>query len=492
MAGPLGTRSSTIPKKPLRAQRTDLEFLPAALEILETPPSPVRMGLILIICAFMLIALSWAYVGRIDIIATAQGKIQPAGRAKVLQSLETGKVMAISVANGAQVAPGEVLVELDPTEARAVVAGAEADLAASIAEIARRKAAIAFARSIDLANMAPSPTVPTITWGEDVPTGIRLREMAVLQGDLNQLHAELASITAEIEQKGTARQHLEATLTAQRDLIVTLKDRSSMREMLLKSNFGSKADWLDAMEKVKTQEVTLASELGQRADMEASLEVLNRDLLRRHAHFVADNLQRLADAERQADDLAQKLRQAKARLDHLTLHSPIAGIVQDSSLTTIGQVVTTGIELMRIVPTGAKLEVEAYLPNGDIGFVAVGHAASIKVEAFPFTRYGTIAGKITHVGRDAISEPDARQIESDPARPTGAGTAITGRADRTQNLVFPITVELEQDSITVGHRAVPLLPGMAVTVEIKTGKRSILEYLLSPVVEVASGSMRER
>jgi hypothetical protein len=131
--------------------------------------------------------------------------------------------------------------------------------------------------------MAPSPTVPTITWGEDVPTGIRLREMAVLQGDLNQLHAELASIRAEIEQKGTTRAHLEATLTAQRDLIATLKDRSSMREMLLKSNFGSKAAWLDAMEKVKTQEVTLASELGQRADMEASLEVLNRDLLKRHA-----------------------------------------------------------------------------------------------------------------------------------------------------------------------------------------------------------------
>jgi hemolysin D len=147
---------------------------------------------------------------------------------------------------------------------------------------------------------------------------------------------------------------------------------------------------------------------------------------------------------------------------------------------------------MRVVPTGSTLDVEAYLPNADVGFVQVGQTVNVKIEAFPFTRYGTVSARVSRVSQDAILEQDARQIESDPARSTGSGASITGQADSSHGLVFPISVALDRESIDADGRTVALSPGMAVTVEIKTGKRRILEYLFSPMVEVASQSMRER
>jgi hemolysin D len=479
------------PQKPLRTRRKDQEFLPAALEILEIPPSPVGIYLSVIICVLVAIALLWAFIGRIDIIASAQGKIHPTGRVKVVQSLQTGKVKSMLVTNGTRVSPGEVLLTLDDSEVQAQVVGAQAMLASYRAEIERRRVAVNTAHGIDPTNISSIET-PAIVWDATIPKSIQLRESGVLSGDLGQLRSELSSLEAQIAQKLAAAENLVATMTAQSELIATLQDRSDIRQTLVATQAGSKSDWLDTVEKVKTEEVTLATERGELADTKAGLEVLHRDFIKTREAFVADNLQKLADAARQADDLEQKLKQAQTELEHTVLTSSIEGVVQDSSVTTIGQVVTPGAQLMRIVPVDPSLNIEAYLPNGDIGFVRTGQTVSVKLEAFPFTRYGTVPGVITHIAKDAIPEPDAQQIEADPARTTDAGSSVTGQADRTQNLVFPITVELERNTIVADGQTINLSPGMAVTAEIKTGRRRILEYVFSPVVEVAETAMHER
>ncbi|TAU35286.1 HlyD family type I secretion periplasmic adaptor subunit [Rhizobium leguminosarum] len=479
------------PRKPLRARRKDQEFLPAALEILEIPPSPVGIYLSALICALVTIALAWAFVGRIDIIASAQGKIHPTGRVKVVQSLQTGKVKSMPVINGMKVSKGEVLLALDDGEVQAQVAGTQATLASYRAEMERRQIAVNAVRGIDPANIT-SIEAPAIAWDALIPRSIQLREDSVLRGDFNQLRSELSSIEAQISQKLAAAENLVATMAAQSELIATLQDRSDIRQTLVATQAGSKSDWLDTLEKVKTEQVTLTSERGELADTRAQLEVLRRDFVKTREAFVADNLQKFADAARQADDLEQKLKQAQTELDQTVLKSPIEGVIQDSSVTTIGQVVTSGAQLMRIVPADPALSIEAYLPNGDIGFVRTGQAVSVKLEAFPFTRYGTVPGVITHIAKDAIPEPDAQQIEADPARTTDAGISITGQADRTQNLVFPITVELERNTIVADGQTINLSPGMAVTAEIKTGRRRILEYVFSPIVEVAESAMHER
>ena len=144
-----------------RANR-DREFLPAALEILETPPSTARRAFLLTLCAFTVIALAWSYLGFIDIHAVAQGKIEPKGRVKVIEPLEPGKILKLNVRNGSHVASGDALVELDPVEARADETASAQAVAAGLAEIARRKAAL---RAVNLADLNVRPS-PAIQWDD--------------------------------------------------------------------------------------------------------------------------------------------------------------------------------------------------------------------------------------------------------------------------------------------------------------------------------------
>jgi hemolysin D len=465
-------------------RRTDMEFLPAALEILETPPSPVRMALIIVICAFVTVALIWSYVSRVDVIAVAQGKLQPTGRIKVIQPLETSRVLAIDVQNGDLVKAGQVLVELDTSEAAADRSGVLADLTSYEAEVLRRQAAIDAASRRDL-----KPTL-AVAWPERIPQPIRQREERVYAADVLQLSAQVAGLRAQMDQKSAEVQRIETMISAQTDLIATLQQRVSMRDELVKMNAGSKSNLIDATETLQYQKMNIAQQRGQLAEANANLKVIARDIQRTYDTFMADNAQKLADAERQAGDLREKLKKAESRVDHMTLRSPIDGVIQASTLTTIGQIVTTGQELMRVVPDRNALEIECYLPNRDIGFVKPGDHAVIKIEAFPFTRYGTIDAKVVRVARDAIPEPEAEQAERDATRSGQSLTASGG--ERTQNLVFPVTLVPASSYILVDDRRVPLGAGMAVTAEIRTGSRRMLEYVFSPLVKVGSEAMRER
>ena len=489
---PAKTEVTAQPSRPParhRANRADQEFLPAALEILERPPSPVGLYLMGGIGALATLALIWAYVGRIDVIATAQGKIQPTGRVKVIQPLETGKVVALNVQNGQHVNAGAVLVEFDSSDASADEAGFIAALNSYHAEAARRRTAIALVEAGD------KLTLPKIDWKlEDadnlIPPPTRQREERVLAGDLRQLSANINSLGAQLESKKSEKLGLADTIVAQTRLIAALQERVTMRSDLVDRQSGTKASLIDAREAMLTQQTAMSVQKGQLSAATGAIEVLNNDIAKARETYLAENAQKLSDAERQGDDFTQKLAKAHARTGHMTLTSPISGTVQASSLTTIGQVVTTSEELMRIVPDGGDVEIEAYLPNKDIGFVKAGQEAVVKVESFPFTRYGTITARVLRVATDAIAEPDAALAEGNPAK--ASKTSGFSGAQRTQNLVFPVTLQLNQSQIVADGVAVNLSAGMAVTVEVQTGRRRILEYLFSPLVEVGSEALHER
>ena len=462
----------------------DNEFLAPALEILETPPSPIRMAMITVICAFVAALLTWAYFGQIDMVATAQGKVQPTGRVKIVQPLENGKVSRILASNGSHVREGDVLVELDQTEAEAEVRAAQLALDSIRAEMARRSVAIAAAKSPD------ETGVPTIAWGGDVPAVLRQREERILTADVAQLGSNLAALSAQRLQKQTEHEQLIATMATQGQLIATLQQRVDMRNELIQHDAGTRTALIDATETLQYQLTQLAVQKGQLLSAERADAVLARQQEKARDDFASENAQKLGEAERQAEDYSQKLAKAQARLTQSFLRAPVAGLVQASAATNPGQVLTSGQEVMRIVPDGTALETEVYVQNRDIGFVKEGQDAVVKVEAFPFTRYGVIKAHVTHVAVDAIPQPEADRIEGDPARPSTA-IGFAG-AQRTQNLVFPVRLSLEVSAIDVDGQTVPLTSGMAVTVDLQTGRRRILEYLFSPMVEVASGAMRER
>ncbi|MGJ0532788.1 HlyD family type I secretion periplasmic adaptor subunit [Methylocystis sp.] len=464
--------------------RSDGEFLPAAISILETPPSPVHIGLLWAICLLLSVVLTWMYFGHIDIIAIAQGKIQPAGRVKTIQPLETGRVVAIHAENGRHVTAGEVLVELDPAEAAADERGSSIVYLAYVAEKVRRKAALnAIANNFYDKEIA-------VDWPKEIPDQLKEREGRILRGDLRQLLSSLKSIDAQLDQKEEEQRRLKNTIASQESLLVTLKERVLMRKGLLARGSTPRAAVIDSIEALQVQQTNLATQQGQLTEAQAASRVLRQERTKQVDAFVAENEQKLGEAERQIDDFEQRHKKAHEKTEHMTIRSPIAGTVFGLSVTTKNQVLTTGEELMRIVPDDADLEIECYIQNKDIGFVKKDQPAIVKIESFPFTRYGSLDATVTRVAHDAIPEPDAQALEGNPARP--AKNSYFGGAQRTQNLVFPVTLRSERSTMNIDGVDVPLSPGMGVTVEIKTGRRRILEYLFSPLLEVASRAMKER
>jgi hemolysin D len=464
--------------------RSDNEFLPAAISILETPPSPIHVGLLWAICLLATVAISWMYFGHIDIIAIAQGKIQPTGRVKTIQPLETGRVTTLHVQNGSHVKAGDVLIELDSAEAAADEKASETAYLAYEAERVRRKAAL------DAVASKTFEKDPKVKWPDSIPDAIKARETRVLKGDLQQLISSVQSVDAQIEQKQEEQKRLKSTITSQEALVSTLQERVAMRKGLLARGSTPKAAVIDAIEALQAQETNLATQKGQLIEAQAAERVLQRERGKQIDSFVAENEQKLSDVERQIDEFEQRHNKARQKTEHMTIKSPIDGTVLGLIVTTKNQVLTTGEELMRIVPDDTELEIEAYLQNKDIGFVKKDQQAVVKIEAFPFTRYGALDAVVTHVAHDAVPEPEAQSTEGNPAKATKNN--YFGGAQRTQNLVFPVTLRSQKGTMDIDGVDVPLTPGMGVTVEIKTGKRRILEYLFSPLVEVASRAMKER
>lgn len=460
----------------------DKEFLPAAIEILETPPSPVATALIWLLFFSTAAALAWSYFGRIDIYAVASGRIQPSGRSKVVQPLDVGKVAAIHVRNGSRVERNDVLLELERTETSAEMNAQLRDVESLTAEVARRQAAI------DGASL-PVIGPPAVGFDGTIDDALRRREELVLQADLADLAASRARLEAQQAEKLATRSRLLASIAARERLIALSRERVEMRETLTERGAGSRALTIEAQQQLETQLASDVADRSQVIETEAAIKSLARQIDESVSRFIADQTGKLADAQRKLDRVKQDLIKARAKNAQMQLRAPIAGVVQQLAVTTVGQVVGSGQSLMTIVPQDSAIEIEAQVLNQDIGFVEVGQRAVVKVEAFPFTRYGTLDGVVTNVSRDGVDQRDPSTSGDATAVARSGGGSTAGQG---QSLVFPTTIELDRHAMTIDGRPLPLVPGMAVAVEIKTGHRRVIDYLLSPIRKVVTQAGHER
>lgn len=438
--------------------RHEAQFLPAALALRDTPVHPAPRTALWLIMAFALIALLWAVFGRVDVVATAVGKIIPNDRTKVIQPVETAVVKTIHVRDGQQVQPGQVLIELDAT-----TAAADSERLRSESLTARLEARRAQALLIALANGAAPQLKPLA--GADAAR--MLTEQSQAAGEYQEYQARRLQLEAEISRR---RAELQATLDQVAKLEQTApiaRQRAQDYQRLVKESFISRHGYLEREQARIEQEQDLAASRSKVTEIRAALMEAQRQQNTLAAEIRSQLLDQLNLATQKAASLEQELVKAEQRNRLMTLTAPVAGTVQQLAVTTVGGVVTPAQPLMVIVPRENVLEVEAMLPNKDIGFVNAGQDAEIKIETFPYTRYGTLHGTITQVSSDAIQ-------------------------DEKRGLIYSTRVKLARDTLRVENKTVRLTPGMAVTVEIKTGTRRVIEYFLSPLMQATSESIRER
>ncbi len=424
-------------------------FLPASLEIQETPVHPAPRRAAWAIMALFSAALVWSAIGQVDIVAVAPGRIVVSDRTKVVQPLEAGVIQAIHVRDGDKVTAGQLLIELDPTSATADRLGVEEQRRTSAQEAARASALLTGLRT----GVTPSlqdraaRTQLTAEWAD-----ITARQ-ARLEAELIRREAEIGTV-----REGVAK--LQATLPL-------VRQRETDFKALTEQGFVTGHAGQDRTRERVEIERDLATQQARLKESEAALA----ESRQAKVAYLAETQRSLSDRQAKAlQDLAQLAQQGaktvqRERFTQLT--SPAAGTVQQLAVYSTGGVVTPAPTLMVIVPDGVEVLAEVVIDNKDIGFVSAGQKAEVKVETFSFTRYGTVPATVSWVTADAVS-------------------------DDKRGAIFPATLRLDRAELEVNGKPVKLSPGMQVTAELKTGRRRVLDFLLSPVKEVLHDSAKER
>ena len=435
--------------------RDEHEFLPAALEVLETPPRPAARLVAVVIALFFVAALVWSILGHIDTVAVAQGQIVPSDRVKLVQPIENGIIRAIRVKDGQRVRTGEVLIELDPTESAANVETLRSDLLKAQLDAAIAAALLADDPEADI-------EVPDDAGGHLVEAA-----RSQMQGERERLAAALAAIDAEIAELEAAIISHETELERAKATIPLAEERLDGLERLAEKDLVRKPDLYAARQQVIDTESQIMTATSGIEQANSRLQARRNKRTETIASARADALEKRSEALRKMAGLVQQVRKEEQRAVDRTLRAPVDGLVVGLSVFTVGGVATTKDVLMRIVPESSPLEAEVSVLNKDIGFVAKGQTAEIKLETFPFTRYGLIEGVVKEVWRDAAP-------------------------DEKQGLVYKAEIALKEDRILVGREWVPIAPGMAVQAEIRTGARRAIDYFLSPILRYRDESLRER
>jgi hemolysin D len=485
----------------------DREFLPAALEIMETPPSPLARALLLSLCGFVVLALAWSFFGRVDVVAVAAGKIIPEARVKIIQwggsgDGQSGVVRAIHVSEGMSVKAGQLLVELDPTVTRADTAQATRGLLTADMESARAQAITRYLQGKPGGYTAPAGASAALV----------ATQRSLIDSTLAQYEAARASL---IQQRRSAEADVQSALAEQSkltEMLPLLEQQVAARKELAEKGYGSKLTLWQVQEQLIERKKNIAIQQGAIAKARAAIANIDTQLAQLKQQLAKDNYAGLAQAENDAALRTQEITKATQRQSMTRITAPVDGTISQLSLYTIGGVIQAAQPLMTIVPKNSDLIVEAQIQNRDIGFLKKGQLVQVKLEAYPFTDYGLISATLVDISADAVQQPEISQNGS--SKESGSGPP-----QNAGGLNYAARIKLDAKSVarftsaickSRGRRAVPLTlknpkstdalmcastvltPGMAAQADIKTGNRRIISYLLSPISRTTSEAGRER
>jgi hemolysin D len=456
-------------RRQARTNHTDTDFLPAALEISESPPSPTGRAILWVILASAVGALLWSFIGRIEIVAVAEGRVIPLGRLQSIEAAEPGTVREIHVREGVKVKAGDALVSLDPTFVTA-------DVGSALAEF--DQASLAAARSRALLDYVNGKE-PNFVSPEGASQEVLFAEREAVDSRINGLRERLAGLAA---RKAAARSAI-ATAQAQVAKIDATsplaKEQWKARDELDRSGYGARLVTLQAQERVVALKYDRKVQIEEINRARAELSLLSREQKQAVEEFRAQAATELAEAESAKSSRKEAATKARERARLQTLVAPLDGIVVEVAVTTLGERVEAGAPLMTLVPSGQELVVEALVLNKDVGFIKVGDKAAVKLEAYPFTRYGYLKGRVDCIAADAVT-------------------------DERRGLVFPVRVRIDQQALpamgamaaskgaSTKQKVLAFSPGMAASIEITTGERRIIDFVLSPISKAVSEAGRER
>lgn len=440
------------------------DFLPAALSVMEKPASPAGRTVIWTIMVLFTIAVLWAFIGKIDVVAVATGKVVSEGQTKVIQSFEAGVVSSINVENGSHVKQGDILIDLDPTISTADVTRLQRQRQSALVSEARNTWLLERVNSDDpnLPGVAASFVIPAA-----VDSGIGRVQRLLATSQLSEFRAVQAAYSQQLEEKQSELSVVGKQLDKLTETLPLLEEQVTGMAKLSSDGVTARFQYLEYEERLIGRQKDLIIEQERILQVQASIRAIEKQQEQHQQEFRKQVVSELAEATESLVEIEQELIKALQSSGYQHLRAPVDGVVQQLAVHTIGGVVKPGDPLMAIVPAKRKLQVEAKILNKDVGFVTSGQPVEVKLEAFPFTKYGMIDGVVESIDFDSIE-------------------------DENLGLVYPARIGIKAFSMLVNGKDIPLTPGMSLTAEVKIGQRRLIEFLLAPLLRYKDESLRER
>lgn len=439
------------------------DFSPPLLRLQAVSPHPLGRRVLWLLATMLMLLIIWALVGRLDIVAVAEGKLIPHSYLKIVQPAESGIVKEILVREGESVRAGQVLMRMDSLIS-------EAD-SKSIAADYRRKRATLARIDAELDNRA-------YVAAADDPPELAREIAAQYRADRAALDAALAEETSRLVRY---RHDLASAEQVKARLVETLphyQAQDQAFEKLVKEGFAGslmasdkKRERIEKEQELKNQIHLIESNRAYVSQSEKRLAQIDSDY-RRQLHTERN------EVHGQAEKLAQEVEKQAHRQSLMELRATQDSVVKDLSTHTVGTVVQPGTVLLTLVPSDERLRAEVWVSNEDIGFVRQGQPVQLKFAAFPFQKYGMVDGAVEHVSADSADNSDKAPNDK--------------TLGKTQPLVYKALVALKNMRLEMDGEAFALNAGMQANAEILLGTRTVAEYLLSPVRKAWHEAGRER
>jgi len=460
----------------LKRKRRDyeLQFLAPALETLETPAGPLPWATAWLLMIIAICAIAWSSLSSVDVLAIAQGRVIPSGKSKPVQSLAGGKVEAFFVRDGDVVHAGDLLVVLDATESQIELERSRLELLSYESDVTRIDAALKLEPS-DLAKFIEGPGA----------IGLIPEHHGLLFSLVNQQAAKLRRLQA---QKSETVANVDATneqierLTA---ILPLIMGRISSISELVDRKIIALPVLLELQQKRIETESDIRLQNNKLIQLGFSISQIEEQAQEVFSDYRKTLLTELNQVRGQMRGINQSIATLNRRISESRIVAPVDGVVYQSLINSVGVVAQPAQAMMQIVPAQETLIIEALLESKDVGFVVVGQDAEVKIDAYPFTQYGTIKGRVLEVSADSSAMSAAPSEQSSGGR--------SPQDDIARRQVYSVRVEIgSAHGQFLNGAPYELKPGMTSSVDIRTGDRKLIQYIFSPLQTKVSNAARER
>ena len=435
----------------------ETEFLPAILEVTETPPSPVGRTVMWTVLILLVVGIAWAFLGHINEVAVAEGKVIPTGQAKTVQVKNKGIIKEINVTEGQIVQEGDVLVVLDPTTTSADYDNLKKRAAYYKLDIQRLTA-----------ELTGQPFVPERD--PDLESHDLAAELALYQSRTNDYQTQRQSRQDVVNQKRARLQATQSTYEKYAEGLKIAQDKESRLEQLIAESAISEFQLLEQQRETIEYAKNAQATLDEINSTQAEIAEAEQNLANVDASYRKDIMTALVEAKKEYYSLEESIKKAEEDSRLATIVAPISGRVYNLSVHTIGGIVTDAQPLLQIVPDDVSLQFEVYADNKDIGFIKIGQEAEIKVRTFNFQKFGMVKAEVEEISADAVDNPQD-----------------VAKHDKFKLLLKPV-----QNDMNINGEQANLSVGMGVTAEIKIKEKRIVDFFLDPFRKYTHEALRER